>query len=207
MKTNKKPWKKKKGLPKRSVATRGSPKDSFLIICEGKETEPNYFNAFKVKSAQITVIGTGFNTISLVEEASKKVKEYKNDGMLFNQVWCVFDRDDFHEHFNEAILKARKKGFHVAYSNEAFELWYLLHFIYFDSNINRKAYIEKLNKHISKPYQKNDTEMYNILKPRQAFAIKNAKKLLSKYSLKNPNKEEPSTTVHELVEQLNRYKD
>lgn len=46
-----------------------STKQSFLIICEGVNTEPDYFNAFRLTSASVKAVGKGLNTIRLVEEA------------------------------------------------------------------------------------------------------------------------------------------
>ena len=41
-----------------------------LIVCEGKRTEPNYFRAFRLQSdVKTVVIGKGYNTVSLVDEA------------------------------------------------------------------------------------------------------------------------------------------
>ena len=124
---------------------------------------------------------------------------------MYDQVWCVFDRDDFGGTFNEAIEKAKKKGFRVAYSNEAFELWYLLHFIYFDTAIGRVDYIRKLNEHLDKEYSKNSEVMFDILLTKMEQAIRNASTLIESYSTRNPNRNNPSTTVHELVIELNKY--
>ena len=200
-----KPWHKKKSVAYRTFETRGEPKQSFLIVCEGEKTEPNYFKSFRVKSASIEILGIGCNTISLVDETSKKVKKYKKEGFSFDQVWCVFDRDDFAATFNDAIFKARRLGFKVAYSNEAFELWYLLHYTYFDAQIGRADYIVKLDKLLGRKYKKNSNEMYELLLPNQEEAIKRSKKLLGNFDLKNPNNEAPSTMVHLLVEELNKY--
>ena len=67
--------------------------------------------------------------------------------MKFDRVWVVFDKDDFND-FNEAIALAGRKGFMAGWSNEAFELWYLLHFVYLDSAISRADYITKLENEI-----------------------------------------------------------
>ncbi|WP_293085949.1 hypothetical protein [Okeania sp. SIO3B5] len=48
--------------------------ERFLIVCEGKETEPNYFRSFLVPKDVIDVKGLGQNTISLVKEALKIMK-------------------------------------------------------------------------------------------------------------------------------------
>lgn len=192
--------------PYRTIETRGAPKQSLLIVCEGQRTEPNYFKAFEVKSANITVEGTGCNTVSLVEKTHKLVQQYKRDGLIFDQVWCVFDRDDFRATFNDAVFLARSYKYKIAYSNEAFELWYLLHFIFFDSKITRSSYIRKLNQHLNQPYAKHCKSMYKDLLHRQPQAIHNAATLQGRYDGSNPNDEEPSTTVHLLVQELNKYR-
>ncbi len=47
----------------------------------------------------------------------------------YDQVWCVFDRDDLlPRQISEALHYAQQGAIRVAFSNQAFELWYLLHF-------------------------------------------------------------------------------
>lgn len=41
-------------------------KQSFLIICEGEKTEPDYFKSFRMTSATIKVAGQAMNTIALL---------------------------------------------------------------------------------------------------------------------------------------------
>ena len=54
-------------------------KQSFLIICEGVNTEPDYFNAFRLTSANIEAVGQGLNTVGLVQKALRmKEEERKN---------------------------------------------------------------------------------------------------------------------------------
>ena len=38
-------------------------KEKFLIVCEGKNTEPSYFKKFKLTTATIKAVGEGYNTI------------------------------------------------------------------------------------------------------------------------------------------------
>jgi len=181
----------------------------FLIICEGEKTEPNYFSAFKVNKEilKVEIEGLGANTDSLVQRADnlKRIKERERN-IKFDSIWCVFDRDSFTaQNFNRAIQLAQNKGFRVAYSNESFGLWYLLHFEFLDAGISRVQYIEKLNEHLGKKYEKNLKDIYQQLKPLQTEAIKNAKTLLSRYTPPDPEKDKPSTTVYLLVEELNKY--
>ncbi len=54
-------------------------------------------------------------------------------------------------------------------------------------------------------YQKNSETIYEKLKDKQENAIKNAKRLLKEYKPPNPESDNPSTTVHLLVEELNSF--
>lgn len=196
-------WKKKESLA-RKIGTRGTPKPRILIVCEGEKTEPNYFKAFKVTNS--TIHGLGCNTDSLVQRAIELQKIAKKNREPYDQVWCVFDRDSFpKQNFNNAIAQAEKSGIQVAYSNEAFELWYLLHFNYYNTGLSRDAYIEKLNKLLGIKYKKNSSTMYDLLLEKQYTAIQNAEKLLAKYTNSNPESDNPSTTVHLLVTELNKW--
>lgn len=181
--------------------------ESILIICEGEKTEPNYFKEFPVYNLKVEVDGRGSNTLDLVQYAIKKKNEQDYDS-----IWCVFDKDSFPDtNFNEACLLASNNGIELAYSVESFELWYLLHFEYLNSGINRKLYISKLNKlfieHFSKPYKKNSEEIYHLLtSDRQQNAIKLAKRLSKQYPDSiQPASRYPVTYVHSLVEKLNQY--
>jgi hypothetical protein len=175
------------------------PRETFLIVCEGAKTEPHYFNGFKLSSAQVR--GLGRNTVDLVE-AAIRLKENEFSG--YDHYWCVFDRDSFpRQNFNLAITRARENGFEVAYSNEAFELWYLLHFDYHDAAISRALYKEKLTAKLGYKYEKNLPTIYDDLFSRQSAAIRNAERLLSNYQPPWPERDNPSTTVHKLVEKLN----
>lgn len=175
-----------------------STRQTFLIVCEGTETEPKYFEKFRVPSKVIQVEGTGMNTVSLVKEAIR----LREDGE-YDQVWCVFDKDDFSsDQFEQAIQLAHKNGMRVAYSNQAFELWYVLHFCYMQNAIGRADYRKMLDKYLGAKYEKNNPEMYQFLLPKMDTAIENAKRLLNEYNPHSPGRDDPSTLVHELVIEL-----
>lgn len=55
-------------------------KQSFLIICEGVNTEPDYFNAFRLTSANIKAVGQGLNTVGLVQKALRMKEEERKKG-------------------------------------------------------------------------------------------------------------------------------
>lgn len=111
--------------------------ERFLIVTEGTRTEPLYFEgfrrrinaAFRGEYVTLRVYGVGANTVSLFDQA-KSIAEADPDG--FTQVWVVYDKDSFPARdFNVVVdLCASASGEGVAYraawTNEAFELWYIL---------------------------------------------------------------------------------
>jgi len=178
------------------------PNQTFLIVCEGKNTEPLYFNSFKVPKdvKKVNAVGLGRNTVSLVKEAIK-LKD-KND---YDQVWVVFDVEDYVPlDVNAALALAKDNSIRVACSNEAFEIWFLLHFNYYNTAISRSQYPDLLTRNTGIEYDKG-CDMYARLVPLQEQAIRNAKRLLAEYDPYDPSRCNPSTTVHKLVEELNRF--
>ena len=181
-------------------------KQTFLIVCEGEVTEPEYFNSFRLTSANVKAIGKGMNTISLVKEAIAIRDIEKRRNRNYDQCWVVFDKDDFIDSdFNAAIQMAQANGFHVAYSNQAFEFWFLLHFNLYQGAIHRNRYAEMLTHLLGFKYGKakgDSVRVFNVIYPRTRMAIDNAKNVLKAFDGSNPAKEESSTTVHQLVERL-----
>ena len=183
----------------------------FLIVCEGEKTEPNYFRSFPVdtKVIKLDIKGEGKNTKSLVEKAIELKNGSESDET--DRFWCVFDRDknpknpNDSQNFNSAITLARNNGIDVAYSNDAFELWYLLHFHFYKTGISRQDYQNMLTKLLGHEYKKNSETIYEELKNKQQDAIKHAKRLLIEYDRPNTETDNPSTTVHLLVEELNSF--
>ena len=173
---------------------------SFLIVCEGEKTEPGYFERFRVPTLVIRIVGTGKNPATVVKEALR-LRAEENDA--YDQVWCVFDKDDNPcDAFDNAIHQAVERGLYVAYSNQSFELWYLLHYDYFNTALARQEYMDRLSGYIGKKYEKNDTAIHGILKARVTTAVRNAERLLTQYDPPHPGQDDPSTTVHRLVTTL-----
>ncbi len=199
-------------------------KAKFLIICEGENTEPSYFKHFRLTYADIETVGEGYNTISLVNRAIDIVEQKKSQGKKYNQVWCVFDKDDFSDtDFNEAIQKANANNMKVAFSNQAFEYWIILHFQdHQGGEIHRNYYNEIINNHL-RPYNliydgtgsKIITEdIFELLqsipkhrkRSRQKIAISRAKRIFEQKKNLPPAKTESNTSVYKLIEQLEKYK-
>lgn len=187
----------------------------FLVVCEGEKTEPLYFEAL-VKDCistvrEVTIEGEGMATVALVEQ-TKEIKEdlERRNAMTFDRVWVVFDKDDFDD-FNAAIVKARRYGFKTAWTNEAFELWYFLHFEYLDTGICRDAYIEKLGDAFRKRmgdesfrYEKGNPAIYHLLHQygREDLAKRFAERLRKLHHGRDYASHKPCTMVDKLVEEL-----
>ena len=157
-------------------------KQSFLIICEGVNTEPDYFNAFRLTSANIKAVGQGLNTVGLVQKALRMKEEERKKGREYDQCWVVFDKDDFPDRdFNRAIGMAEAGGMRVAYSNQAFEYWFLLHYNLVQGPMHRNQYETKLSGLLGFSYNKEagtGGRVFRELGGKQAQAITNAKAVL-----------------------------
>lgn len=193
-------------------------RERILIVCEGINTEPSYFEKFRLSSATIKTVGGLENTISLVRSAQKLTQKDNYD-----QVWCVFDKDDFPDKdFNEAVMLAERLGFGVAYSNQAFEYWLILHFEdhqgaalhrdHYGDKLN--AYLNPLESHYDATGSKTITEdIFDHLmardpktgKPRVELAVKRAKRNYDHFDHRNPAAEESSTLVYKLVQEILKY--
>ena len=184
-------------------------KQSFLIVCEGEKTEPDYFKAFRMTTATVKAVGQAMNTMTLVSKAISIREADQKRKKVYDQCWVVFDKDDFPaKDFNQAIQFAEKNGFRVAYSNQAFEYWFLLHYNLYTGAIHRNQYKDMLTKLTGIPYSKSEgygAVMYNLLLSRQQQAINNAETVLAEISHGNPAEEESSTTVQRLVIELNKF--
>src|SRR5438445_13440248 len=89
-----KPW--ERSLPGRGpTATR--ERRRVLIVFECSKSARYYIESFPIdrQRAEVLAVGTGMNTDSLVEEAMRRNVEAVRLGAPYNEVWCVFDRDDF----------------------------------------------------------------------------------------------------------------
>ena len=188
----------------------------FLIVCEGEKTEPNYFRAFidnrRSEVKEVKVKGCGCSTCQLINEAKKIREKLEHERPVsFDRVWLVFDKDEFKD-FNKAIEDAKKEGMNCAWSNQAFELWYVLHFQYLVTGVDRKQYIEMIEDKVRKAskskkfkYKKNDKDFYQILQEHgdEEQAIKRAQRLRGiRGEEKNYAAHNPRTEVDLLVDEL-----
>ena len=117
--------------PKISRATNKTPpKVELFIVCEGKNTEPDYIlscaehygnglvtiNPIRAAGVPLTIIETA---LELREKLTTERKKSRNSFDSCFRVWAIFDRDE-HPHVDKALMIAAEKKLDVAFSNPCF---------------------------------------------------------------------------------------
>jgi len=220
---------------KREVETKNKVSD-ILIACEDSVSSPTYFKKIvqnlideKIITQDSFVIAKHKHTNPtgvLTDLTNYKENKFGKTYEEFENKWIVIDRDNERvnggghtaKDFNEAITKSKSLDVNVAYANDSFELWYLLHFDYRETGILRDEILEEVIKKLKAKNPKEfailtkdnikeeelSKKIFHELLSEQNKAIKFSKKLLTFHgSDHNPEKDNPSTTIHELVELLN----
>lgn len=213
-------WKKK-----RRVENLAQKEHRYYIFCEGEQTEPLYFQRIKELIEEnpiyknmvlIEIEGCGAETMRVIGEAEKYVARNKIDK---GQIWCVYDKDSFPaEHFNGVGIRGdvlNKKNpdlqYHVAWSNQCIEYWFILHFSYYDSDNDRNEYINYLNQKFNDlrigKYTKNSKDIFDILLKygNLELAIRYAEKRLNNCPQQTDANITPGTKVHLLLKELLKF--
>ena len=165
--------------------------------------------------------GVGRNTQGLVEYVRRHRSEWlakvQEDVAIedFNQVWIVFDRDDFPaDRFDNAIRSAERpmNGYHVAWSNECFELWYVLHFKDRITRMGRDEIFRELTDclRLDKNYasfkgeEGKDIHVKMAKSPKRDIAVRRARMLHDEMIRAHlaPHDANPCTLVYKLIEVL-----
>lgn len=171
---------------------------NFIIFCEDKVCEPIYFKRLENDKIKINVVPDQKTKIDNVTNAIDHcIKNGLMDATLkiptlqsnIDQVWCVFDHDCQSKddeltgiRFNAAIQLAEERGLKVAWSNDAFELWILLHLEEVDPNEetrNRTYYYDRLTQ-IFKSLE-NPNESLDRVRSHQSFCYKDNLKSLKRF--------------------------
>lgn len=139
---------------------RREPKRLIVVVCEGEKTEPMYLKAVERHSPSSILRfeildDTATTPRELVQEAcriqrqSERARKRTGDpNEEVDQVWCVFDVDD-HPLIKEACEQARANKVHLAVSNPAIELWFLLHFQDQSAYLDRHAALKLLKSYVA----------------------------------------------------------
>lgn len=222
---------------------------TFIIFCEDEVSEYIYFKWFETSDIKINIINKQKSMMSNVVKAihyceNNQILTVNNgkyslelDGI---EVWCVYDRDietdaalvqEKNIEFNISIQTAQDTGINVAWSNDAFELWILLHFKQLnpeDLDVKHRDYyyqeltqifkdlpnpnidLQKALSHSSFNYKKDLKQKNNfkdivrpLILPNTNIAIQRAKELHEYHMVKqNHYEKKPCTLVYSLIERI-----
>ena len=202
-------YRKKRG-PKRPESKR--KRRRYLIVSEDSKSSLDYFLSFPVDPKLVDIVpeGGAGNTVDVVQRGIDMKLEAEKNKEPFAHVYCVFDEDNRAlDRYQAAFSKAQAHNDVTAiWANECFELWYLLHFEYRNSALGRGQLYKILetSARLGKEYDKSDKQIYDALLDKQDTAIANSQRLHDSALRDKPHfpwRVNPSTNVHEIVEQLN----
>ena len=198
-------------------------KPVILIVTEGSQTEPKYFEHFRSRQTNIEIRVVGGRTkggetdyLGLI----RKAVEYKVKNQISasngDAVWVIADGDVNYNNPNPITTKntllstARKladaKGIQIAISNPCFEFWYLLHFQYTTKFFKDYSSVKATLTAYLPNYEKTDN-VYTQLFEHTTDALRNAERV-EQYHLQNGcNKPfgvnvNPFTDIYQLIKAL-----
>ena len=155
------------------------PLARFLIVCEGKVTEPVYFDDIRRMERGIIELeivpgsvpkDVVERAVDMKKQSERDAKRRQDENLRYDSVWCVFDIDE-HPFVPEAKQQAHANAINLAVSNPCFELWFLLHFQDQTAHIDRHKVQHMCRQHMP-GYQKEPP--CDVLRPHQVEATERA---------------------------------
>lgn len=177
---------------------------TILIYCEG-ETERIYFEQLRIlkrsKLVSVKIKNVKRSAIKLAQHAFRD-----SSYQYFDEVWVVFDKDDLTEkQLEEVNVFCEEKDIHIAYTNEAFELWLLLHFEVVDvsEKYPRAVLNNKMEEHLGVTQYFRHKADESIIAPialRHEVAIRNCSKMMSFRNTES--RENPYCNIHDMIQYI-----
>jgi len=184
------------------------PRRRILIVCEGRRTEPTYFQVLRVRLravVEVQIEPGGATPKTLVERAvarkrvsDREARSQRDRFLRYDEIWCVFDTDE-HPKLADAHQQAQAHGIELAVSNPCFELWALLHFQEQSAFLDRREARRRLKKHLPH-YEK--VLPFELLDPNYPTAVLRAQELDRRCRDVGCPGNNPSTGVYRLTESM-----
>jgi hypothetical protein len=199
--------KEQRKLARRRANREGYP--AILIICEGRETEPNYIRGFcesrRINLANVTLCAGSYETdaVSLVEIARQRFETDPD----YDGIYVICDDDGGPLQKARALASeslphrdGRRISVELICSRPCIEFWLLLHFEY-SSRAYRSAaeVIADLRRHVTN-YEKSDPHIFKQVEVGVDRAVANAKKL--RRELAASGALSPGCDMDQLIERL-----
>jgi len=201
--------KEQRRLVRRRASLAGLP--AILVICEGRETEPNYIDGLRehlrINAAAVHIERGDSVTdpVGLVRKAQKRFKADRD----YEFVYVVCDGDSQHLAAARAVaakrLPASSGGgtrVQVIASCPSIEYWLLLHFDYSTRPFRTTAEVQQALLDHLPDYRKNDRDIFRKAAAGLDLACRRVEQL--KAELKANGASAPDTDMHLLVDQFRR---
>jgi hypothetical protein len=183
------------------------PRPVILIVCEGENTEREYFEGFwhaaRNPRVQIHISRKHGVPKTLVEaakelkkEAQNRAKKQDDENLAIDSVWCVRDVDE-HPNLPDAKQMARDNEIYMAISNPCFELWLLLHFRE-SPGMQHRDKVRQLLKGCVPQYDKHVD--YQVYSAGYSQAVIRAQRLDQSAASDGESGRNPTTGVYKLTE-------
>lgn len=199
----------------RSLGRRPPTRDPLpliLVVCEGKVTEREYINDFRLvygaNTVRVQVVSPGGDPRVLVEraielrdDAARMARRTNDENLKYDEVWCVFDVDT-HERLTAARHTAQASGVKIALSNPCFELWLLLHLTEHSAYVTAEQVYRLLRKHLPQ-YDKH--LRFDDVAPGYTDAVRRAEHLDQRHAELGESDDNPSTGMHRLTERIRQF--
>lgn len=156
-----------------------------MVVCEGKNTEPRYFDKFatefrngsvkveilKGKGTPATIVSRAIKEAQHLTEASKGGRANSFDREF--EVWAIFDADNNSDvELKDAKKAAAAAGVKVAFSNPCFEVWILMHYRNVDGALNQRNAQSELSRRMPKYNHSKGAEVdYDAIKSAYPLAV------------------------------------
>ena len=191
--------------PKRTGRAPRPLRTTFLIVCCG-HTEKRYFEALchAVGFAEVDIRVEAKDPRRMITKLTRVVRQRLGS---YDQLWAVFDKDDFAS-FDRLVregcsVDGQRVG--LAFTNPRFELWLLLHFGPWTRDCSGAEIERELCSKAGFERYEHGADVWDLVAHLRDEAVKNAEELEQRRQ--NDGWAEgscPSTTVHRLVTALDQ---
>lgn len=200
--------------------------DTVLIVCEGKETEPNYLEELKHyftlnQAAVVVDPSSGSAPNSVVKHAKTEIKKACDAGNPYAKVYCVIDKDQHPTYmsalqtikdFNEATRKKCDTVLCAIPSIPCFEYWILMHYEKTTRNFGTSGnspcgqlISSTLKTHVPEYTKADRAFSKKLINEQLEDARQNS--LATYKAAQSAGTDDPSTKMHLLVDELEHLKE
>lgn len=179
---------KRRAVPPKLSRRRATvqPNLRIIAVCEGRNTEPAYLEAFcqdhgngLVRVHTVKGAGVAQTVVNEALNIQRKMRRLKADSFeRYDQCWAIFDHDN-HPNVEQHVKNARASGLFVAFSNPCVELWAILHFADYGRPANGND-IQNGLKELMPKYDPGGSKIfdYELMRVGYGEAVRRAKRLI-----------------------------